>query len=196
MMSVLSPGSSRSACLAHARRKFYELWVAHQSTVAEQALRFFTRLYDIERQLQELGVEERLQRRRSEAKPVADLLHAWLLQQRALVPSGSATARAIQYSLGRWDALMRYLDDGRLPPDNNRVENQIRPVALGRAHWLFAGSLRAGRRAAAVMSLVHSARLNGHDPYAYLRDVLERLPTQPASRTAELLPHRWSAAPG
>jgi len=130
-------------------------------------------------------------RRGALTKPVADLLHAWLLQQRALVPSGSATARAIQYSLSCWEALTRYLDDGRLPPDNNRVENQIRPVALGRANWLFAGSLRAGKRAAAVMSLVHSARLNGHDPYAYLRDVLERLPTQPASRIGELLPHRW-----
>ncbi|RCW72419.1 IS66 family transposase [Pseudorhodoferax soli] len=189
--ALFEMGVVEAGCLAHARRKFYDLWVSHQSTVAEQALRFFTRLYDVERQLQELSAEERLQRRRSEAKPVADLLHAWLLQQRALVPSGSATARAIQYSLGCWNALTRYLEDGRLPPDNNRVENQIRPVALGRANWLFAGSLRAGRRAAAVMSLVHSARLNGHDPYAYLRDVLERLPTQPASRIGELLPHRW-----
>jgi transposase len=74
---------------------------------------------------------------------------------------------------------------------NNWVENQIRPIAIGRSNWLFAGSLRAGQRAAAVMSLVHSARLNGHDPYAYLKDVLERLPTQPASRVEELLPHRW-----
>ena len=78
-----------------------------------------------------------------------------------------------------------------MPIDNNWVENQIRPIAIGRNNWLFAGSLRAGKRAAAVMSLVHSARLNGHDPYAYLRDVLERLPTQPASRIGELLPHRW-----
>ncbi|NPC56023.1 transposase domain-containing protein, partial [Caenimonas soli] len=81
-----------------------------------------------------------------------------------------------------------------LPADNNWVENQIRPIATGRKNWLFAGSLRAGQRAAAIMSLVHSARLNGHDPYAYLRDVLERLPTQPASRIDELLPHRWQPA--
>ena len=86
---------------------------------------------------------------------------------------------------------MRYIDDGMLPADNNWVENQIRPIALGRSNWLFAGSLRAGQRAAAIMSLVHSARLNGHDPCAYLRDVLERLPTQAASRIGELLPHRW-----
>ncbi len=116
----------------------------------------------------------------------------WLTGQRQKVPPGSATAKAIDYSLGRWTALVRYLDDARLPADNNWVENQIRPIAIGRSNWLFAGSLRAGKRAAAVMSLLHSAKLNGHDPYAYLRNVLDRLPTQPASRIAELLPHRWS----
>lgn len=97
-------------------------------------------------------------------------------------------------SLKRWAALTRFVSDGRLPVDNNWIENQIRPIAIGRNNWLFAGSLRAGRRAAAVMSLVHSARLNGHDTYAYLKDVLERLPTQPAGRVEELLPHRWQLA--
>ena len=96
--------------------------------------------------------------------------------------------------MGRWQALTRFLDDGTLPIDNNWVENRIRPIALGRSNWLFAGSLRAGKRAAAVMSLIQSARLNGHDPYRYLRDVLERLPTQPASRIGELLPHSWTPA--
>ena len=94
-----------------------------------------------------------------------------------------------------WTALTRYLGDGRLPPDNNWIENRIRPIAIGRSNWLFAGSLRAGQRAAAIMSLIGSAKMNGLDPYAYLRDVLERLPTQPASRIAELLPHRWQSAP-
>ena len=89
---------------------------------------------------------------------------------------------------------MRYIDNGGMPIDNNWVENQIRPIALGRSNWLFAGSLRAGKRAAAVMSLLHSARINGRDPYAYLRDVLERLPLQRASRIDELLPHRWTAS--
>ena len=112
-------------------------------------------------------------------------------QQRQKIPDGLATARAIDYSLNRWVALTRFLDDGDLPIDNNWVENRIRPIALGRQNWLFAGSLRAGKRAAAVMSLVHSAKLNGHDPYGYLKDVLARLPTQPASRIGELLPHRW-----
>ena len=110
------------------------------------------------------------------------------------MPEGSATAKAIDYSLRRWDALTRFIDDGDLPADNNWVENQIRPIAVGRSNWLFAGSLRAGQRAAAVMSLLHSAKLNGHDPYAYLKDVLTRLPTQPAGRIEELLPHRWRPA--
>jgi hypothetical protein len=122
---------------------------------------------------------------------VAKALQQWLQQQRARVPNGSATAKAIDYSLRRWDALTRFIDDGDLPADNNWVENQIRPIAVGRSNWLFAGSLRAGQRAAAVMSLLHSAKLNGHDPYAYLKDVLTRLPTQPASRIEDLLPHRW-----
>lgn len=87
-------------------------------------------------------------------------------------------ARALDYCLKRWVALTRYLDDGAVPIDNNQVENQIRPWALGRSNWLFAGSLRSGKRAVAIMSLIQSARLNGHDPYAYLKDVLTRLPTQ------------------
>ncbi|MFW2776638.1 IS66 family transposase, partial [Acinetobacter baumannii] len=111
------------------------------------------------------------------AGPILERLHAWLEEQRRRVPDGSAIARAIDYSLKRWPALVRYLDDPTVPIDNNHVERQIRPVALGRSNWLFAGSLRAGQRAAAVMSLIQSAKLNGHDPYAYLKDVLTRLPT-------------------
>ena len=88
--------------------------------------------------------------------------------QRLLVHDGSAISKALDYSLKRWTALSRYLDDGAVPIDNNWAENQIRPWALGRKNWLFAGSLRSGKRAAAIMSLIQSARLNGHDPYAYL----------------------------
>nr|WP_235965483.1 IS66 family transposase [Caenimonas soli] len=187
-------GVTEAGCLAHARRKFHELWVNHHSTIGEQALKFFIQLYDIEREVRELGVPERKRIRQEQSRPVADALHLWLTQQRLKVPEGSATIKAIDYSLNRWTALTRYIDEGDLPADNNWVENQIRPIATGRKNWLFAGSLRAGQRAAAIMSLVHSARLNGHDPYAYLRDVLERLPTQPASRIDELLPHRWQPA--
>ena len=186
-------GVTEVGCMAHARRKFHELWANHGSQLGEQALKFFVKLYEVEREVQRLASEERKAIRQEKAKPIVDALHQWLAQQRQKVPDGSATAKAIDYSLNRWKALVRFIEDGDLPIDNNWVENQIRPIAIGRNNWLFAGSLRAGKRAAAIMSLVHSARLNGHDPYAYLRDVLERLPTQPASRVQELLPHRWRA---
>ena len=186
-------GVTEVGCMAHARRKFHELWANHASQVGEQALKFFAQLYEVEREAQALAPDERRALRQRRSKPIADAWHQWLTQQRQKVPDGSATARAIDYSLKRWQALVRFIDDGDLPIDNNWVENQIRPIAIGRNNWLFAGSLRAGKRAAAVMSLVHSARLNSHEPYAYLKDVLERLPTQPASRIAELLPHRWLA---
>src|SRR5690606_8324386 len=107
-----------------------------------------------------LDHESRRQWRQRHAKPMADALFTWMQAQRERVPEGSATAKALDYSLKRWVALTRYLDDGSLPIDNNHVENLIRPIALGRSNWLFAGSLRAGKRAAAVMSLVQSARLN------------------------------------
>lgn len=92
-------------------------------------------------------------------------------------------------------ALTHYLCDGQVPIDNNWCENQIRPAALGRGNWLFAGSLRADQRAAAVMSMIQSAKINGHDPYAYMKDILTRLPTQRNSQIEELLPHRWTPQP-
>jgi len=183
-------GVTEAGCMAHARRKFHELWANHCSQVGEQALKFFGQLYEVEREVANADSQARLAARRR-SRPVADALHQWMRQQRQKIPDGSATARAIDYSLNRWMALTRFLDDGDLPIDNNWIENQIRPIAIGRNNWLFAGSLRAGKRAAAIMSLVHSARLNELEPYAYLRDVFERLPTQQASRIAELLPHRW-----
>jgi len=187
-------GVTEVGCMAHARRKFHELWANHKSPVAEQALKFFGRLYDFEREVRQGDTADRYRIRQRKSRRVAAVLRRWLLAKRTQVPDGCATARAIDYSLKRWQALTRYIDDGDLPIDNNWVENKIRPIAIGRNNWLFAGSLRAGRRAAAVMSLVHSARMNGHDPFAYLKDVLERLPTQPASRVDELLPHRWTPA--
>jgi transposase len=184
-------GVTEAGCVAHARRKFHELWANHGSKVGEQALRYFQVLFKIEEEVASATAEERRRLRQRKSRRVAAALYKWLLAQRQQVPDGSATAKAIDYSLKRWQALTRYIADGNLPISNNWVENQIRPIALGRANWLFAGSLRAGKRAAAIMSLVHSAKINGHDPYAYLKDILERLPTQPASRIEELLPHRW-----
>lgn len=190
---LFAQGVVEAGCLAHARRKFHALWANHSSTLAGEALKLFGNLYDIEREVAQLGADERRRIRQENARPAADVLHRWLIANRQKVPDGSATAKAIDYSLGRWDALTRYIEDGSLPADNNWVENRIRPIALGRNNWLFAKSLRAGKRAAAIMSLIHSAKLNGHEPHAYLKDVLERLPTQPASRIGELLPHRWRA---
>lgn len=187
-------GIAEIGCLAHARRKFFDLHVANQSQIAKQALDYIGELYAIERDAKTLDSNSRWRMRQQRAKPIVDKLHAWMLAQRLRVPDGSGTAKALDYSLKRWVALTRYLDDGQVPVDNNYIENQIRPVALGRRNWLFAGSLRAGRRAAAAMSLIQSAKLNGHDPHAYLKDVLTRLPTHKASRIDELLPHNWQPA--
>jgi len=189
--ALFAGGVTEVGCMAHARRKFHDLWANHQSQLAEEALKLFGQLYDVERQAQELDADERYRIRQLRSRPIADALRQWLILHRQKVPDGSATAKAIDYSLKRWQALIRYLGDGTLPIDNNWVENRIRPVALGRTNWLFAGSLRAGQRAAAAMSLIQSAKLNGHDPYRYLKDVLTRLPTHPNRRIAELLPHRW-----
>lgn len=185
---------TEAACWAHARRKFFELHAANKSQIAEQALVQIGQLYEVERQVANVDGPERLRMRQQHSRPTVDKLHAWLSEHRTRVPEGSATARAIDYSLRRWQALTRFLDNGQLPIDNNWIENQMRPVALGRKNWLFAGSLRAGQRAAAVMSLIQSAKLNGHDPHAYLKDVMTRLPTHKASRIGELLPHRWQSA--
>jgi hypothetical protein len=189
--ALFGSGVTEAGCLAHARRKFHELWVASQSPLAAEALELFKALYEVERRAQELSAQQRVQLRALESKPIADSLHRWLVLHRPRATDGTALAKAMDYSLKRWEALVRFLGDGRLPADNNWLENRIRPVALGRANWLFAGSLRGGQRAAAIMSLVQSAKLNGHDPYRYLKDVLERLPAQPASRIGELLPHNW-----
>lgn len=181
-----------AGCMAHARRRFHELWVNHKSALAKEALDLIGALYDVERLGAELDAADRQRLRELRSRPIADTLHRWLVLHRQRATDATAMARAIDYSLKRWGALTRYLSDGALPPDNNWIENRIRPVALGRANWLFAGSLRSGERAAAVMSLIQSARLNAHDPYAYLKDVFERLPTQPNSRIGELLPHHWT----
>lgn len=117
-----------------------------------------------------------------------------MLDQCELMPEGSTIEKALDYSLKRWGALARYIEDGAVPINNNAVENQIRPWALGRSNWLLARSLLSGKRAAAIMSMIQSARMNGHDPYAYLKDVLTRLQKQRVSEIGQLLPHQWRPA--
>jgi transposase len=186
------PGRVAAGCLAHARRKFDELIKHNASVVAPEALRRIAEIYRVERELAGMSAADRLAARRQATEPLWKSLHAWLEFERGKVPDGGAAAKALDYSLKHWTALTRNLLDGDVPVDNNHLENQIRPWAMGRRAWLFTGSELAGQRAAIVMSLVQSAKLNGHDPHAYLKDVLQRLPSHPASRIDELLPHRWS----
>ena len=188
-------------CMAHARRKFHELHVTGQSLISIEALELFQSLYAVEREIDERFEKNQTplprdaqivrQIRQQKAKPVADKLYAWLQQKRLGTTKNAAITKAIEYCLKRWQALTRYLDDGNLPIDNNWAENQMRPWALGRKNWLFAGSLESGQRAANVMSIIQSARLNGIDPYAYLADVLRRLPTHKDKFIDDLLPHVW-----
>jgi transposase len=187
-------GCIEAGCLAHARRKFDELAKANASPVAAQAIVRIARLYQVESQAREMTTEKRLAHRQQYAKPLWDELHAWMKQERARVPDGGGIAAALDYSLKRWTALGRFLGDGAVSVDNNHVENLVRPWAMGRKAWLFAGSELAGKRAAMVMSLVQSAKLQGHDPWVYLKDVLERLLAHPNHRIDELLPHRWKPA--
>jgi len=190
--SVVKLHDRRAAgCLAHARRKYDELLKDNQSPVAAQAIGRIAWIYQIERELAELTAEERLAQRQVRAKPLWEELLAWLTLERQRVPDGSAIAKALDYSLNHWEALTANLRDGCVPLDNNHLENLMRPWAMGRKAWLFCGSELAGKRAAVVMSLVQSARLNGHDPWVYLKDVLTRLPMHPNSRIDELLPHLW-----
>ena len=183
-------------CWAHVRRKFFELHVAAKSALAQTALNHMGSLYALEGDMREqaLPLDRVLVRRQMEALPRLHAFHDWLQASRAQVPNGTASAKALDYALKRWPALVRYCDDAMLPMDNNRIENLIRPWALGRKNWLFTGSLAAGQRAADIMSLIQSAKMNGLEPLAYLSDVLKRLPTHPNSRIAELLPTGWKPA--
>lgn len=185
------PGRIAAGCTAHARRKFDELVKANASAIAPEALRRFADIYRVEHELAGVGPDERQAMRQEHTRPLWQKLQAWLKSERAQVPEGSAIAKAIDYSLKHWTALTHHLSDGRVPVDNNHLERQIRPWAMGRRAWLFAGSELAGQRAAVVMSLLQSAKLNGHDPHAYLSNVLERLPSHPNHRLEELLPHCW-----
>jgi transposase len=181
-------------CMAHARRKLFEAHKLNGSQIAGHAVALIARLYEVEREAREFEAAQRLLLRQSRAKPVADELHAWLLQKRQTLAKADITAKAIDYSLSNWHALTRHLDDGHVPIDNNAVENSIRPLSVGRKNWLFVGSQQAAERAAVMLSLIESAKLNGHDPWAYLKDVFERLPTLKNRDLESLLPHNWRPA--
>jgi len=175
-------------CLAHARRKFVDLHKANQSPMALEALNRIAVVYAIEAEGKDLSIEERQRLRSEKSLPALKSLHAWLLDTRSQTASGGSAAKALDYSLKRWPSLSRYADTGHLPIDNNPVENCIRPIALGKKNWLFVGSERAGRRAAAIQTLLGTAKLNGLNSAEWLKDTLGKLPTWPNSRIDELLP--------
>lgn len=193
---VLDPkvqlGRRAAGCAAHARRKFEELTPknAGASPVALDALQRWARIYHVEALLAGMTPHERAAGRQQMSAPLWQELQAWLMLERTRV-AGGAIAQAIDYSLNHWHELTLHLGDGAVPIDNNHLEQQIKPWKIGAKNWLFVGSELAGQRAAVVMSLVQSAKLNRIDPWAYLRDVLARLHGHPASRIDELLPHRW-----
>jgi len=181
-----------AACWAHVRRKFYDIHVAHASPIAAEALDRIGRLYGIEAEIRGRPPDERAEVRQARAGPELEALHAWLHTIVAKLSKKSELALAIRYALSRWNALTRYRDDGRLEIDNNAAERALRAVALGRKNWLFAGSDDGGERAAAIYSLLGTAKLNDLDPEAYLRYVLERIADHPINRIEELLP--WNVA--
>jgi len=193
--ALFTDGVTELACLAHVRRKFFDLHAANASPVAAEALSRIAQLYAVEQQAAGLPVPERLALRQQHAVPVLEELRAWLLDVQRSVAAGSGTGKAIDHALKRWPALRRYADSGDLPIDNNPVENAIRPIAIGKKNWLFAGSERAGRRAASIQTLIATAKLNGLDPAAWLVDTLDRLPTCLNSDIDSLLPFPNSTQP-
>ena len=188
--ALFRAGVTELGCLAHARRKYFDLHAAQANPIALEALERIAALYVIEAQGKDLDTAGRTQLRQAQAQPLLRSMHDWLLRTRVAVANGGGTAKAIDYSLKRWVALSRYVDDGSLPIDNNPVENTIRPIAIGKKNWLFTGSERAGKRAAAIQSLLATAKLNGLDPSAWLRQTLEALPTCLNSQIDSLLPLR------
>ena len=179
---------TEAACWAHVRRKFYDIAQATASPIAAEAIERIGQLYAIEAEIRGRAAEERRTARQARAGPVVAELKQWLQVSLGRLSSKGDLAVAIRYALARWIALERYLGDGRIEIDNNAAERSIRDVALGRKNYLFAGSDAGGERAAAIYSLLGTAKLNGLDPELYLRGVLERIADHPINRIDELLP--------
>ncbi len=180
-----------AACWAHGRRKFFDLARLSKAPIAAEAVKRIDVLFAIEREINGVAPQERLRVRQERSRPLIVELEAWLREQRANLSRNNDTTKAINYCLSRWDAFTRFLDDGRLCMSNNAAERELRAVAVGRRNWTFAGSDEGGRRAAAIYTLIASAKLNDIDPQAWLADVLARLPDHPAKRIHELLPWNW-----
>lgn len=182
-------------CWAHARRKFFDLARLNKAPIAVEAVERIDALFAIEREINGLPPQQRAAVRDERSRPLVDALHAWLRNRRAKLSGKSETAKAIDYSLRRWEVFTCFLDDGRLCMSNNAAERELRSVAVGRRNWTFAGSDEGGRRAAAIYTLIQTAKLNDIDPQAWLADVLARLPDHPAYKIADLLPWNWKLRP-
>ena len=178
------------ACWSHARHNFFDLARLAKAPIAIEAVKRIDELFAIEREINGLSSQERLCVRNEHSRPLMVALEVWLREQRAKLSGQSSVSKAIAYCLTRWVALTRFLDDGRLCRSNNAAEREIRPIAVGRHNWTFAGSDEGGRRAAAIYTLIHSARIIDADPDAWLADVA-RLQDHPAKRIDELLPWNW-----
>jgi transposase len=183
-----------AACWSHARRRLFELAAVSKAPIAAGAVRRIDELFAIEREVNGKPATERLAVRQERTKPLVSGLEAWLHIQHERVSRKSDTGKAIAYALNHWTALTRFLGDGRVCLSNNAAERALRGVAVGRRNWTFAGSDRGGERAAAIYTLIETAKLNGVDPQAWLADVLARLPDHPAKRINELLPWSWRTA--
>ena len=181
-----------AACWAHARRKFHDIHLAHASPTTTEALARIGALYAIEDEIRGKPVDLRLSVRQARARPLLDDLRKWMEKALRSLSSKSETAAAIRYALSRWRALTRYTEDGLLEIDNSAAERALRAVALGRKNFLFAGSDCGGERAAAMYTLIGSAKLNGLDPELYLRTVLAQIADHPISQIQDLLP--WNLA--
>lgn len=187
--AVYETGQVREAgCLAHVRRKFYDLVMAHKSPVGTEAVERIAKLYAIEKEIKGWLPDQRRKVRQLRSRPLLDSLKQWLEETLGKLSRKSDTAVAVRYALGQWKVLELYCDDGRLEIDNNAAERSLRAVVLGRKNYLFAGSDAGGERAAAIYSLIGTAKLNGINPEKYLGDVLSRIADHPINRIDELLP--------
>jgi len=180
-----------AACWAHGRRKLFVLADVAKAPLAIEAVRRIDAIFDVEREINGLAAEQRLAIRRVRVAPLVTSLEQWMRGERARLSRHADVAKAMDYMLKRWDAFTRFLDDGRICLTNNAAERGLRGIALGRKAWLFAGSDRGGERAAAVYSLIVTAKLNDIDPRAWLADVLARIADHPVRRLHELLPWNW-----
>lgn len=187
-------GIFEAACMAHVRRKFFDLTVSGPAPIADEALRRIGELYDIEAGIRGSPPDLRLQARQTKTRSRFDALRSWLDAQLKQLPRKSATAEAIRYATTRWQALGRFIDNGTIEIDNNAAERSVRPIALGRKNWLFAGSDKGGERAAGILSLIETAKLNGVEPETYLRNALARIADHPISRINEFLPWNLKAS--